>query len=412
MLRPSSRATEHMRRSSRSVLACGVAAALLAGAIAPASASASPADPAAEPETGTVTVLAGADAAAEAGDLVAALSLREKAASLVMGHIPTTDPAALTAYMAQDGIGGFILMGANIPPTEAELRALTDALTDSGSLPPLIAVDQEGGDVARLAWDAFPSALTLKDAPADATRDAFAGRAALLERAGIGVNFGVVADVTPDPAMFIYRRELGTTPAASSERVAAAVVGEGTAVMSTLKHFPGHGAAPGDSHGGIPTTPKTRSEWDAADAAPFAAGIDQAAPILMFGHLAYTSIDAQPATLSAEWHRIAREDLGFDGIAITDDLGMLQGSGIPAYADPVANAVAAIAAGNDMVLAVAYSTPESAARIVDGLVAAVEAGALAESRIDEAAARVAKARIGLAASGRAMLPCADCAPVD
>jgi beta-N-acetylhexosaminidase len=113
--------------------------------------------------------------------------------------------------------------------------------------------------------------------------------------------------------------------------------------------------------------------------------------------------------MSAEWHRILREELGFDGVAITDDLGMLQASGVPAYADPVANAVGAIAAGNDMVLAVVYTTPDSASRIVDGIVAAVEAGTLPAARLDQAATRVTALRLTLAAEGRGLVPCADCA---
>ena len=245
-----------------------------------------------------------------------------------------------------------------------QLRALTQALTADPALPPLIAIDQEGGDVSRLPEDPFPSALTLKDQPAEASRDAFAGRSALVLRAGIGVNFGIVADVTSDPSSFIYRRALGTTPDAGAARVGEAVAGEGDAVLSTLKHFPGHGATGGDSHAGIPSTGMSKEDWRATEALPFESGIEAGAPILMFGHLAYTAVDAAPASLSAEWHRIAREELGFDGVSITDDLGMLQASGVAAYADPVANAVAAIAAGNDMVLAVASSTPETA--VADG----------------------------------------------
>ena len=134
--------------------------------------------------------------------------------------------------------------------------------------------------------------------------------------------------------------------------------------------------------------------------------------MLMFGHLAYPAIDSAPATLSAEWHRIAREELGFTGVAITDDLGMLQTTGIPQYQDPVANAVAALAAGNDMVLAVVHSSPDTAPRMVDGIVAAVESGALSQARLDEAAERVTAARLSVAADGRGLVPCADCTPVD
>ena len=359
---------------------------------------------------GTVRVVVADETGRAASDRVAAMSTPEKAASVVMGHIPTTDAATLVAYMAGTGIGGFILMGANIPASEAELRTLTAALTLDAALPPLIAIDQEGGDVSRLPWDGFPSALTLKDLPAEATRDAFAARAALVQRAGIGVNFGIVADVTGDRSMFIYRRALGTEPATGAERVDAAVSGESGETMSTLKHFPGHGAAPGDSHAGIPSTGMSQKEWASADGVPFQAGIDAGAPLLMFGHLAYTAVDPAPASLSAEWHRIAREELGFTGVAVTDDLGMLQASGIPAYQDPVANAVAALAAGNDMVLAVMFSTADSAARIVDGIVAAVAAGTLSQARLDEAALRVTTARLALAAQGRGLVPCAGCTP--
>ncbi|MFJ6652451.1 glycoside hydrolase family 3 N-terminal domain-containing protein [Microbacterium sp. NPDC091313] len=341
---------------------------------------------------------------------VAAMSLREKAASVVMGHIPTTDPARAAAYMSQNGLGGFILMGANVPRDEADLRALTEAMTPDAAFPPLLAIDQEGGDVSRLAWDDLPSARTLKSDAPDATRDAFAGRAALVGRAGIDVNFGIVADVTADPGMFIFRRALGTDPQGGAERVAAAVAGEGDQVLSTLKHFPGHGAAPGDSHAGIPQTDESLDQWRAKDAVPFAAGIEAGAPLLMFGHLRYTAVDSAPASLSAEWHRIAREELGFTGVSVTDDLGMLQASGEPAYADPVANAVQALAAGNDLVLAVVYTDQGSAARLVDGIASAVETGALPAARLDEAATRVAELRLERADLGAGFQPCPSCEP--
>lgn len=386
------------RARTRHVFASAAAAALAvslaacapdgtAASPATAPAASTPAEPTATPSP-TPTI----DAAAQR---VADMDVRERAASVVMGHVATPDPAAVADYVAGNALGGFLLMGANVDGDPADLRALTAALDTDPGFPPLIAIDQEGGDVSRLPWDDLPSGLTLKDAAPDAAREAFRGRAALVAEAGANVNFGLVADVTADPSMFIYRRALGTTPDAAAERIAAAVEGERGTVASTLKHFPGHGAAPGDSHAGIPVTDLTLDQWRQSEAKPFAAGIDAGAELLMFGHLRYTSVDDDPASLSTEWHRIARDDLGFDGVIVSDDLGMLESSGEERYADPVANAVGALAAGTDLVLTVVGTDATTAPRIVDGIVAAVDEGRLPAARLDEAATRVAELRLQL-----------------
>ncbi|MFB7891174.1 glycoside hydrolase family 3 N-terminal domain-containing protein [Microbacterium sp. NPDC056044] len=397
-----------MTAARRSLLfAAVVAAALIASASCAATPTAKP-SPTSSPSV-TVTLSPEAAALTPAEQAVSAMSLRERAASVVMGHVPTTDAETLRSYMESTAIGGFLLMGANIPGDEATLQELTAALTVDPAEPPLIAIDQEGGDVSRLPWDGLPSPLELQQADAAAVEAAYAGRAALVRQAGIPVNFGIVADVTADPNSFIHRRILGTTPDTAAAHVAAAVDGESGSVFSTLKHFPGHGAAPGDSHSSIPSTAMPLDQWRSTDARPFQAGIDAGAELLMFGHLAYTAVDPTPASLSPEWHRIARDELGFEGVTITDDLGMLESSGLPEYADPVANAVDALAAGNDMVLTVVSSTPDTAPRIVDGIVAAVESGAVPQERLDEAATRVMELRLALADAGAGELPCTTCA---
>ncbi len=341
---------------------------------------------------------------------VADMPVAQQAASVVMGHIGGTDPAAVNAYM-QGGFGGFILMGANIPESDAELRALTAALTVDPTLPPLIAVDQEGGGVSRLNGDGFPAGRALASQPVTETTAAFAARGALVARAGITVNFGTVADVTADAGSFIASRTLGADPAAAAERVAAATTAQEPFIASTLKHFPGHGAAPGDSHRGIPSTGMTREEWRATEALPFAAGIDAGASLLMYGHLAYTAVDPLPASLSPTWHEIARTELGFDGVSVTDDLGMLLSSGDPAYSDPVANAVAAVAAGNDLVLMVAGSDAQTAGRMAAGIAAAVDAGTLPAERLADAATRVLALRMQLAGATATWAACDTCTPV-
>ncbi|WP_447912982.1 glycoside hydrolase family 3 N-terminal domain-containing protein [Microbacterium phyllosphaerae] len=350
---------------------------------------------------------AGPDERAEM--LVGRMTTAQQAASIVMGHIPTTDAAALSAYMAQ-GLGGFILMGANIPATDAELATLTASLTVDPELPPLIAIDQEGGIVSRLPADEYAASTTLKSLPVADTAAAFSARAALVAKSGITVDFGTVADVTADPSSFIYGRALGTDPQSSAERVVAATAAQEPVVASTLKHFPGHGAAPGDSHHAIPSTAETLDEWRAKDAVPFVAGIDAGASLLMFGHLAYTSVDPAPASLSARWHEIARDELGFDGVIVTDDLGMLQSSGLPEYADPVSNAVTAVAAGNDLVLMIAGSTADTASEIVAGITAAVDSGALPAERLADAATRVMALRLQSGAASAEWSLCAECEP--
>ncbi|MDQ0725206.1 glycoside hydrolase family 3 N-terminal domain-containing protein [Microbacterium sp. W4I20] len=358
------------------------------------------------------TAVASADSLGDhAASLVASMTVEEQAATVVMGHIGGTDPAALRSYMAA-GFGGFILMGANIPDSEAALQNVTAALTTDAALPPLIAVDQEGGIVSRLNGDDYPASTTLKERPVADTTAAFAARGSLVARSGITVNFGTVADVTDDAGSFIYGRALGTDPQSAAERVAAATTAQEPFVASTLKHFPGHGAAPGDSHRAIPDSSMSLKEWRSTEAKPFAAGIDAGASLLMFGHLAYTAVDSAPASLSPAWHEIARDELGFDGVIVTDDLGMLLSSGDPAYADPVANGVAALAAGSDLLLVIAGSDAGTAGRMTAGIAAAVDSGALSAERLEEAAIRVVTLRLRLSAATTQWTQCPDCDPAD
>jgi beta-N-acetylhexosaminidase len=316
-----------------------------------------------------------------------------------MLHAPGLDPAPLRAYVEQ-GVSGLILMGDNMPATPPELAELTAAVQADPEAPVLIGIDEEGGEVQRLPWDDAPGADELRNAPPAAAQGAFAARAAALADAGVSVNFGIVADVTPDPESFIAGRILGTDPTGAADRVAAAVSGERHVVESTLKHFPGHGAAPGDSHTSIPTAPLTIEEGRAGPAVPFEAGIDAGAELVMTGHLAYPAIDRAPASLSPEWHRILREELGFDGVVVSDDMLMLQRNELPEYADPGENAVRAVAAGCDLLLYVLPADPADVGISVDGLVgaitAAVDSGRLAEDRLDDAVERVLTLRRSIA----------------
>ncbi|MCD1570228.1 glycoside hydrolase family 3 N-terminal domain-containing protein [Agromyces mediolanus] len=376
-------------RSTRAGLLALVAAGVLAvSACSAAPAPSSPPTAAPSPAPSTPAPPTAAEWAAERLD---GMSLEQKAASLLMLHAPGTDPAPLRDLAGQ-GLAGLILMGDNIPDDPAALAALTGAVQSDPEARTLIGIDEEGGDVQRIPWDPAPGADALRGGSAADATAAFRTRGEVLAAAGVDVNFGIVADVTDDPDSFIFDRVLGTDAANASPLVAAAVQGEHGLVGSTLKHFPGHGQAPGDSHESLPTSPLDLAQWRAIAAPPFQAGIDAGSEFVMTGHLVFPAVDAAPASLSTEWHRILREELGFEGVVVTDDMLMLQHNGLADYQDPGENVVRAVAAGSDLLLYVLPEDPSEFGISVDGLTRAiadaVRSGRIPEARVDDAALRV------------------------
>lgn len=326
------------------------------------------------------------------------MSLRDKVASLFVFHVAGMNLGEFQSFVSMYNPGGIILMGDNIPGNNDELRAFTSVLQGTDKeFPRLVAVDQEGGTVSRLRGDTFRSAEELRRLPADATSQAFAARSELVRSAGITLNFGIVADVTDDPTSFIYDRVLGATPQAAAERVSSAVKATEEKTLSTLKHFPGHGRTSGDSHISIPTTSIEYQLWHETDALPFRAGAEAGADVVMFGHLRYEKIDSKPASLSKKWHETLRDDIGFKGVTITDDMLMLQNSGEPEYKDPVKNAVQAVAAGNSLLLYVLNNENIEQTKLdpnilIDGVTAAVKTGEISEADVTESARQVLELR--------------------
>jgi beta-N-acetylhexosaminidase len=373
------------RRGSRRLgvlFVAGALAVLLGGCVA-----AAPPRPA--PWEARLAVAQADPVKAYAAARLAGMTLPEKVAALLMIHVPGTDPGTIRAVVDSSGVSGIIDMGDNVPGSAAALAAVNAQLSADPGLPLLIGIDQEGATVRRLPGDGFPAAPQLRGAGPEVAQSAFAARAALVASAGVSINFGIVADVTANRRSFIFSRVLGTDAASAAPRVAAAVAGERGIVLSTLKHFPGHGSVGGDSHTSLPATAMSLDEWRATQAPPFQAGIDAGAELVMFGHLRYTAVDDAPASLSATWHALLRDELGFDGIIVTDDLSMLEHSGDPAFADQAANAVAAVAAGNTLLL---YVGPVNVAAVRDAIVAAVVDGRIDEATIDDAVLRLLLAR--------------------
>lgn len=334
------------------------------------------------------------------------MSLEQKIRSLLIINQPGIDATSLQGFVESQQLGGFILMGSNIPATPEELSGITAAIQGNPEIPRLIGIDEEGGEVTRLPYDTYAGADVLRNEPVEATAQAFTSRAQLLKSVGINLNFGVVADVSGDSSSFIYGRSFGSDGLSAGDRVQAAVTAENPYVLSTLKHFPGHGSAPGDSHIGIPSSPLDYESWKQSDGIPFAMGIAAGNPLVMFGHLSFPAIDSVPSSLSQRWHQILREDMGFDGVIITDDMTMLESSGIPEYSDPAANAVEALRAGNDLLLYVP-SVNFDVGAIVSAVTNAVNAGTVSAEQLDESVARVLSLRRELYPEAKTWIPPCD-----
>ncbi len=286
--------------------------------------------------------------------------------------------------------GAVVLFARNVGEPEA-LRELIAALRALALPAPLIAVDQEGGRVARIGAPvaALPAAMAV-GAAGDAGACEELGR--LLGRdlalLGISVDFAPVADCALDPAnAVIGTRSYGADPLQVARFAGAFARGlESGGVAAALKHFPGHGATASDSHRELPRTSVGEATLRARDLLPFAAAIAAgAAQIVMAAHVVYDAFDPRhPASLSPRiLTGLLREELGFSGVVCTDCLQM---DAIAREPGTVAGAVAALAAGADLLL-VSRSLPLARAAAA-AIAAAVEAGTLPRARLLEAAGRV------------------------
>jgi beta-N-acetylhexosaminidase len=182
--------------------------------------------------------------------------------------------------------------------------------------------------------------------------------------------------------------------------VRAAVEARVPGVAQTIKHFPGHGMVFADTHKVVPSVEMPFDQWRSTHGEPFVAGIAAGADLVMMAHIRVTTVSQDPASLSDDWIGILRNDLGFDGVIITDDLRMLKRSGEEAYQDPATVMVQALVAGNDLLMWAVdpASDPDYGTYdlILDALVQAVESGLVSEEQVDASLERVLRLRIMLA----------------
>lgn len=284
-------------------------------------------------------------------------------------------------------LGGVIAFDSNVA-SAAQITAVNRALTRQvGRRWPLfLGVDQEGGVVERMrsAATRFPTFMSAGAAGDPAlTQKAYAASGAELRGLGFTVDFAPDADVTSGPGdPTIGSRAASSRPADATEHVVAAATGFAeSGVLPVLKHFPGHGSVPADSHLTLPVQTKSRAELDASDLVPFRGAVAAGLPAVMVGHLDVRAVDPRvPSSLSrAVVTGLLRDELGFGGLVVTDSLAM---AGVTRGRTPGRVAVQAIRAGNDVLL-----MPPSPAVARAALVRAVKAGDLPRRRLEQSAAR-------------------------
>ncbi|MEV6164668.1 glycoside hydrolase family 3 protein [Streptomyces sp. NPDC052052] len=352
--------------------------------------------------------------------LISRMSLEEKVGQLfvmrVYGHSATEpDQADIDANLSEIGVrtaaeliakyhvGGIIYFAwAHNTRDPHQIADLSNGIQSAGlagptPLPVLIATDQEHGIVCRVGEPAtlMPGAMALGagGSRSDARR---AGQIAGAELAAIGIkqNYAPDADVNVNPANpVIGVRSFGSDPQSVAGMVAAQVKGyQRGGVAATSKHFPGHGDTSTDSHTGLPVINHTREQWAELDAPPFRAAIAAGIDSIMTAHIVVPALDPSedPATLSRPiLTGILREELGYDGVVVTDSLGM---EGVRTKYGDERVPVLALQAGVDQLL-----NPPNLAVSWNAVLEAVKSGELSEARIEESILRILrlKTKLGL-----------------
>jgi beta-N-acetylhexosaminidase len=315
------------------------------------------------------------------------LSLPERAAQTIMMGIPGQSLGKGAADLVARHAGAVVIQSYNVRDA-TQVAELTRALHETGRRRLLIAVDEEGGRVSRLGAKSviteLPSARELAASRStDEVRQMAGALGAELRELGIDWNLAPVLDVTDAPAgTVVGDRSFSADPETATAYAAAFVEGLAEAgILTTGKHFPGHGATATDSHETLPTVEAPREELE-EHLLPYVR-LRFELDSIMTAHVLFTSLDGRwPASVSPSAVRLLREEIGYQGLVITDALEMDAISerwSIPEAAE------LAIRAGSDMVLVGPWREVAATAR---RLVRAVRRGTVPADRLDEAVGRV------------------------
>ncbi|MCR5826245.1 MAG: beta-hexosaminidase, partial [Oscillospiraceae bacterium] len=340
-----------------------------------------------------------APAQADLAARLAAMTTEEKVGQLFFARCAEPDMAE---KIARCHLGGVLLFGRDYKDadgawlSEAAFTQKLRAYQNAADVPLFIGSDEEGGTVTRATrnpnlFDAkLPSPQALYTAGGmDGLLTHTLAYNERLRALGVNVNFAPVCDVSTDPADFIYARAFGQDAAATADYAAQVVDVMGKAgIGCVLKHFPGYGNNV-DTHTGIAIDARPIETFRSADFLPFQAGIDAGAPFVLVSHNVVNCLDAEyPASLSPAAYALLRAELGFSGVALTDDLAM---DAVKAYADHGDAATLALLAGCDMVVTTDFETQ------IAQVLAAMADGTLPMETIDAAVLRVltVKQQLGL-----------------
>lgn len=343
--------------------------------------------------------------------LLADLTLEQKVAQLFVVR-PESITGVGQALAAGDAtrealekypVGGICYFSQNLESpkqTREMIRNSQNYAKDICGLPLFACVDEEGGSVARVASNATfgvrdvgPMLDVGTTGDPEEAYDAARTIGSYLSDLGFNVDFAPVADIVTSEGSALYGRSFGTDAELVSKMVVAQVEGfsrEG--ILSAAKHFPGIGAAEGDSHEGSIYSSRTVGQMRKWELVPFDAAIDARVPMIMVSHLSCLGLGEEssdlPASLSADViQSLLRDEMGYDGLVITDSLEM---GALDGVCEPDEQGVLAIQAGADLVL-----MPKDFEQAYRGLLGAVRSGRLQESRIDESVRRVIRAKLTL-----------------
>lgn len=354
------------------------------------------------PEAAAVAARAAVD------ERIGAMTLEQKVAqlfivtpeALVEGVSQVTQAGDMTREgVTAHPVGGIVYFAQNLLDPEQTTTMLANVkqfYADAGNVAPFIAVDEEGGTVVRIADNEAFGAQDVGDASAlgsagdtEAAKRAAEQIADYLMPLGFNLDFAPVADVVdPLRSDTMGLRSFSSDAAVAADMVRAEVEGfRDKKMLCCAKHFPGIGAAAGDSHEGAITIEATNEELETVDLVPFRAAIEAGVPMIMVGHVSLPNIvgDSTPAPLSsAVVQGMLRDSLGYTGIIVTDSLSM---GAITDYYTPAEAAVAALKAGCDIPL-----MPERLDEAYQGVLSAVQVGELTEERLDESLTRILTAK--------------------